>query len=75
MVAELPGLGPEYAARCQDGVIAAAYPMRPPYPDETFAVPRGVLMARERGVNRPMPDRSRSACQSGRYLRVSRHSW
>lgn len=50
MVAKPAGLGPEYAAQFQDGAIAAAYPMRAPYPDETFAVLRGLLAKGSRAI-------------------------
>ena len=31
-------LGPEYAAQFQDAAVVAAYPTRPPYPAEVFAI-------------------------------------
>src|SRR6478735_11388399 len=36
-------LAPEYGAQYQDRSVAAAYPSRPPYPAETFAVLSGLI--------------------------------
>ena len=36
-------LAPEYGAQFQDRSVAAAYPSRPPYPAETFAVLSGLI--------------------------------
>ncbi|MEO7001306.1 MAG: class I SAM-dependent methyltransferase, partial [Ktedonobacterales bacterium] len=36
-------LGPAYAAQFQDQAIAAAYPARPPYPDEVFDILTGLI--------------------------------
>jgi SAM-dependent methyltransferase len=43
-------LGPEYAAQFQDAAVVAAYPTRPPYPAEVFAILAGLLTAEPRVV-------------------------
>lgn len=43
-------LGPEYAAQFADASVAAAYPNRPPYPDETFEILVGLVAEAPRAV-------------------------
>lgn len=43
MIAKPRGLGPAYGAQFGDESVAAAYELRPPYPDETFDVLVGLL--------------------------------
>jgi SAM-dependent methyltransferase len=44
------GLGPMYGAQFKDAGIAAAYPHRPPYPDEVFAILAGLIADEPRAV-------------------------
>jgi SAM-dependent methyltransferase len=41
-------LGPEYAAQFQDAAIVAAYPTRPPYPQEVFELLAGLIAGEPR---------------------------
>lgn len=41
-------LGPEYAAQFQDAAVVAAYPTRPPYPQEVFELLAGLIAGEPR---------------------------